>query len=184
MTRQNLNKEYFDWMYNLVCGEKRFKKVSYRKLLSYLNKVDFNYIYEMDGNRAEDGMDLRYRFGYENDIPDYEITAHLDDRPCSILEMMVALSVRCEENIMDNPDIGDRTGKWFWGMIESLGLYSMDDSCFDRSKADKIIHCFLSRDYKMNGEGGLFTIPNYRGDLRYVEIWYQAMWYLDTVLEN
>lgn len=183
MTRQNLNNEYFNWMYNLVCSEKSFKSVSYRTLLTYLNKTEFNYILPMDGNRAEDGTDLRYRFGYENDIPDYEIAAYLDNRPCSILEMMVALSIRCEENIMDNPDIGNRTGQWFWSMIKSLGLYSMNDSHFERNKADKIIKRFLNRDYKINGEGGLFTIPNYRKDLRYVEIWYQAMWYLDEVLE-
>ncbi|MBQ3692267.1 MAG: hypothetical protein II931_02980 [Clostridia bacterium] len=184
MTKQDLKKEYFNWMYGLVCSDKRFRKTSYKKLLKYLHSVEFSYIICMDGNRAEDGVDLRYRFGYENSIPDYEIADGLDDRPCSILEMMTALSIRCEENIMDNPEIGDRTGQWFWGMIKSLGLYFMDDSEFERSEADKIIRRFLNHEYESNGKGGLFTVRNCRRDLRSVEIWYQAMWYLDEVLEN
>ena len=184
MTKKELNKHYFEWMYNLVCDERCFKKSSYKKLLTYLHNVDFNYIIDMDGNRADDGINLRYRFGYENDIEDYEITAHLDDRPCSVLEMIVALAIRCEESIMDNPDMGNRTGKWFWDMIESLGLYSMDDSGFEQDNANRIVKRFINRTYKRNGEGGLFTIPNCRRDLRSVEIWYQAMWYLDEILEN
>lgn len=184
MTRNELNSRYFKWIYDLVCAEKRFDRVSYKTLLEYLHSVEFNYIIEMDGNRVEDGVDLRYRFGYESGISDPVIAEYLDDRPCSVLEMMTALAIRCEESIMDNPDIGDRTGLWFWGMIESLGLYSMNDANFDKREADVIIGHFINREYKRNGEGGLFTIRNCKRDLRSVEIWYQAMWFLDEVLEN
>ncbi len=62
MTRNELNNKYFEWMYQLVYNNRR---ISYRKLFSYLHNVEFIYIIEMDGNRAEDGIDLRYRFGYE-----------------------------------------------------------------------------------------------------------------------
>ena len=41
--------------------------------------------------------------------------------------MMIALAIRCEEHIMDDPDAGDRTGQWFWSMLVSLGLGSMDE---------------------------------------------------------
>ena len=75
----------------------------------------------MDGNRAEDGIDLRYRFGHEQHYSDAMVASFLDDRPCSVLEMMIALSIRCEEHIMDDPDVGNRTGQWFWSMIASLG---------------------------------------------------------------
>ena len=43
---------------------------------------------------------------------------------------------------------------------------------------------FLNRQYEADGRGGLFIVRNSRFDLRTVEIWYQAMWYLDEVLEN
>jgi hypothetical protein len=185
MTKNELNNEYFEWMYQLVCSEKRFKRQSYRGLLNHLHNTPFIYTIEMDSNRATDGIDLRYRFGYENGYQRDIITAWLDDRPCSILEMMVALSIRCEEHIMDDPTIGNRTGQWFWGMIMNLGLNPMDDLRFSAMYTNDIINRFLNHQYKQNGEGGLFTVHDkMREDLRRTEIWYQMCWYLNEVLAN
>ena len=39
---------------------------------------------------------------------------------CSVLEMMVALAICCEETYMDNPNIGNRTGQWFWNMVKNI----------------------------------------------------------------
>ena len=182
MTQEQLNEEYFDWMYHLVCDDKRFMKTSYLKLFHRLYNIEFTYIIAMDGNRAEDGIALRYRFGYENKYEDYIIANLLDNHSCSILEMLVALSLRCEEHIMYNQEIGDRTGQWFWNMIRNLGLYSMDDTHFNADYVNDIISKFLKNEYEANGKGGLFTIENYKRDLRSVEIWYQMSWYLNEVL--
>lgn len=181
MTKNELVKRYFDWMCQLVCDSKYSKKLSYKKLLRRLNEIDFTYILPMDGNRAEDGVNLRYRFGYECEYDDQIIATYLDDRPCSVLEMMVALALRCEESIMDNPDMGDRMGQWFWTMIVNLGLGSMYDSKFDVDYIDDVVLRFLNREYDPNGEGGLFTVENAYRDMRTVEIWYQLCWYLDEV---
>jgi len=182
MAKNELKTEYFKWMYQLVCNEKYFNKLSYRKLLHYLHSMDFFYIIEMDKNRAQDGIDLRYRFGYENSIDDSIIQTQLDNRPCSVLEMILALAIRCEEHIMDDEDIGNRTGQWFWNMIVNLDLGSMHDANMDENYANDILQRFLNREYERNGEGGLFTINNCDHDLRDVEIWYQMCWYLNTIL--
>ena len=179
MTRREINNKYFEWMYRLVFSEKYTKKLSYRKLLGKLHEMEFIFSIPMDENRAEDGTDLRYRFGYENDIPGSEIVEYLDDRPCSVLEMMIALSIRCEEHIMADPDIGNRTGQWFWNMIVNLGLGNMNDSNFSMAFVEEKIKVLLDRNYGKHGEGGLFTVRNSRYDLRNVEIWYQMCWYLD-----
>ena len=112
MTRDELSDQYFDWMYQLVVDD-RYSNKSYRKLFARLYDTEFTYTIPMDGNRAEDGINLRYRFGCEQLYSDVMVASCLDDRPCSILEMMIALSIRCEEHIMDDPDVGDRTGQWF-----------------------------------------------------------------------
>ena len=138
----------------------------------------------MDANRAEDGENLRYRFAYEKSYDDRMIADILDDRPCSVLEMMAALSLRCEENIMDDPDSGNRIGKWFFDMISSLGLYDMYDSRFDRRKTDDVIRIFLSHEYAPNGRGGLFTIESCSKDLRNVDIWRQMCWHLNDITEE
>lgn len=158
MTKNELNDAYFNWMCQLVFDGRYSKKLSYRRLLKVLHKIEFTYSIPMDGNRAEDGIDLRYRFGYENGCSSSMISAYLDNKTCSVLEMMIALAIRCEEHIMDDPDVGNRTGQWFWNMIVNLGLGSMNDSKFDRAYIEEIVQRFLERKYSRNGSGGLFTV--------------------------
>jgi hypothetical protein len=103
------------------------------------------------------------------------------DGPCTVLEMMIALANRCEETIMDDPDIGDRTGQWFWGMITNMGLGSMSDDRYDRRYVEYVITRLLDREYEPDGTGGLFTVRDCDRDMRDVEIWYQLCWYLDSI---
>ena len=98
-----------------------------------------------------------------------------------MLEMMIALAIRCEETIMDDPRYGNRTKQWFWNMTKSLGLNYMNDYFFDRDKFHEIMDKFSKRDYKPDGEGGLFTIRGCRKDLRKHDIWTQLCWYLDSI---
>ena len=182
MTRDELIDQYFDWMYQLVVDD-RYSNKSYRKLFARLYDTEFTYTIPMDGNRAEDGIDLRYRFGREQLYSDAMVASCLDDRPCSILEMMIALAIRCEEHIMDDPDVGDRTGQWFWSMLVSLGLGGMEDRKFDRYLVDATLERFLDRGYERNGEGGLFTVNNGR-DMRRTEIWYQMNYYLREIIKE
>ena len=181
MIKDAVNEEYFEWMFVLVSDNLYSERISYGKLLMFLHDTEFRYTIARDGNRADDGENLRYRFaveqGYEKDY-----FADYIDRPCSVLEMMIALSIRCEEGIMDDPRIGDRTRQWFWGMINNLGLGSMTDSRFDIRYAKDVIERFLDHDYEPDGKGGLFTIRNCEYDLREVEIWYQLCWYLDSLI--
>ena len=182
MTRNELNQEYFKWMIGLVYDDRYLKKTSYHKLLRHFHEVDFEFSDPMDGNRAEDGTDLRYRFAYENEYSGPMVATYLDDRPCSVLEMMIALAVRCEEQIMDDPEVGDRTGQWFWNMIVSLGLGGMTDLRYSEDIVDQKIERFLRREYKRNGEGGLFTVHEHPQDMRSVDIWYQMHYYLDEIV--
>lgn len=178
--------DYFNWMCKIIQRNKPFngehyqsKVNDYRLLLKRLHETEFVYLMEMDENRAKDGINLRFRFGHERNYSASIITMHFDDRPCSVLEMMVALCLECEESVMDDPDVGDRTGVWFWGMIENLGLNIMNDQRFDIEYVDEVVNTFLNREYQSNGNGGLFTVNNARCDMRIVDIWYQMMWYLN-----
>jgi hypothetical protein len=138
----------------------------------------------MDENRAGDGRDLRYRFAYEMGYATADIRAFLDDGPCSVLEMMTALAARCEEHIMGDPDIGNRISRWFWAMIQNLGLSSMDDEHFDEGFTDRTLARFLAREYGSDGEGGLFMVKNAGKDMRGIEIWYQMMMYLNEYVRK
>ena len=177
MDRKELRHEYFKWLCSIV------KCYHHRKLMSLLFSIDFNYTIPMDGNRYEDGINLRYRFAYEEGYHQRHIAACLDDTPCSMLEMMVALALRIEEHITSDPDNGDQTRRWFVDMLTNCGLWTMTDDKFSERSATQVILNVIDRNYKKNGDGGLFSLRRCRRDLRNIEIWYQAMWYLDEVLD-
>jgi hypothetical protein len=178
MLRDRIKNEYFEWLLGMARTTRYSDGVSFTKLLRLLHDIEFEYVMVKDRNRAEDGIDLRYRFAYEYD--GIENAERYLTGPCSMLEMMVALAIRCEEDMMEDTRYGDRTGQWFWGMIVSLGLGGMTDSRFDESFIRETIDRFLDRKYAPNGKGGLFTIRDHSVDMRKVEIWTQLLWYLDV----
>ncbi len=181
--RDIIKNQYYEWLSGMVCKGRTTNGISYQKLLMHLHTIKFKYLIPRDKNRAEDGISLRYRFaktqGYEND---YEIVLSSLNGRCSVLEMMVALAVRCEIDIMDDPRYGDRTGQWFWGMVVSLGLGGLTDDNYDKGYVNDVITKFLNREYDSNGKGGLFTVNNDSIDMRDLEIWNQLCRYLDSFL--
>lgn len=174
-----MRNSYFNWL----CTFAGAKGVVYKKLLSYLFDTEFIFGIRMDGNRADDGIALRKRFVDNVGCSRISFDKTVNG-PCSVLEMMIALSIRCQEDFLDNPEDEDDTSKIFWSMIHSLGLSDMCDRDYNIKLVKLIIKKFLKRQYRPNGKGGLFTIENTPYDLRNVEIWYQMLWYLDTIMEE
>ena len=161
---------YFYWLCHFV-GVNR----SYRRLFEQLHDTVFTYLIAMDSKRAEDGIALRNRYERETGIPSKMFINDYGNRPCSVLEMMVALCLRCEETIMD--DMG--AGYLFFEMIDNLGLRGMTDSNYDYDYVSFILDRFLYRQYDPDGKGGLFILRNHpEVDARSMEIWMQMNWYL------
>ena len=186
MDRSNqLVNEYFDWLVDIVCHKRFAKEISYKKLLTHLHETKYSWRLKKDKDRNEDGRNLRWRFAQERDnkrarIMDYELDHELGSQ-CSVLEMIIALAVRCEETIMDDTSYGDRTGQWFWGMITNLGLGSMTDIDYDKDYVNGVLKKFLDNKYESSGEGGLFTIKNCDCDLRKINIWTTLCWHGESV---
>ena len=134
--------EYFDWLCKIISGPGM-----YSKLLSYLHNIAFRWTIINDQNRALDGHNLRSIFTTGNKDGYWELDAHLPQL-CSVLEMFVALSIRCEDNIMHNPFIGtNNTDRWFWMSLDNLGLLYYDDGHFDTDEVSDIVWKWLSHDY-------------------------------------
>lgn len=187
MTRNTKNPldGYFNWIYHLMCPKIRSFGRSYVRLFETLYSREFDYsnMRRMDENRYSDGVSLRRRYLYDNgDVDSYLFNSYAKDAPCSILEMMAALAVRCEESMMTNTEYGDRTAQWFWYMINSLGLGQYSDDAYDETEVNDIINCFLDCNYEADGHGGLFIVNNAPRDLRTVDIWTQMNWYLATII--
>ena len=163
---------YVAWLKNQAMGQDR----SYDELLNFLYEKTYFFTLRMDENRAEDGIELRYIYEMENGIDD---ESGLDPgRDCSMLEMMVGLARRCENQIMVDMEEGAQPERWFRVMLTNLGLISQTNDNFDEGKADYITDRFLAHQYSYHGDGSLFSVCNPRHDMRTTDLWYQAMWYL------
>ena len=174
---------YFNWLLNLVCTHR--EKQDYEDLMRLLFRVDFRYSIRRDENRAADGVDLRSMFADEYEI-DYETRHEAISGPCSVLEMMVALSRRATYSMLDGElDTEDDEMHYiFWLMMENIGLVGLKNGDFSHSRAMRCIDVLLDRKYAYNGEnGGLFVVKKPRRDLRKVEIWYQMCWYFSEKLK-
>lgn len=182
-----VDEEYFTWLCKHVATLDGYPKglnadslpdQPYILLLHQLYNIPFYYIHPRDVNREADGLALRKVYERET------MSDIIFDRSCSVLEMMVALAIRCESAIMSNESYGDRTADWFWAMIESLGLDTLTDGNYDEILVDDIISNALERNYSATGRGGWFTVINPPKSMREVEIWYQLMYYLSYVLNT
>ena len=100
-----LNEKYYDWLCQFVYDETNSFHNSYKRLLKDLYSREFYWKMVMDENRAKDGVALRDRYEFDTHIPSGK------EGSCSVLEMMIALAIRCEEHIMGDPNIGIVTGK-------------------------------------------------------------------------
>lgn len=164
--------EYYRW---LTCDHIP-KWENYTSLLQALYTTPFMVSLLMDENRVGDGLDMRNRFIYQNDVPYPDSLRNC--RPCSVLEVMIGLAQRYEEEYMTQYDTEDHPiGTWFWPMVDSLGLRGYDNQHFDWGGFNQIMSSFLNRTYSPDGRGSLFYIPNIDVDMRQIEIWRQMMIY-------
>ena len=181
---RSMKQEYDEWIIGLTTDWCSYYG-NYGRLMEFLHSIPFHSTVQipLDENRGADGKDLRLRFADASHEYNYShVYIYLMDYEPTMLEVMAALAIRCEENIMRDNDVGDRSYEWFYGMLCSSGLDACYDENFDENTAREIVNRILERKYSRDGKGGLFTLSNPPKDLRKVEIWYQLLWYLDEVL--
>lgn len=169
--------DYKNWLMNLVIDEDHS---CYNHLLNFIFNKEFYWSVNKDENRAIDGLNLRKvfedQYGYFSGM----------DGPCTVLEMMVALSVRGAEDIL-----WDGENDWapfiFWNMINNLGLIDSVDNNFNRNYVDEKITIFLDRNYDENGVGGLFLPSPFYSQIpkkfQKLEVWDQMNDWINSIFE-
>ena len=162
MTKQR--DDYLNWLCGIVCDEGH---QDYNELMDILYNTEFHWSVRMDKNRAVDGINLRNVFEDQ-----FGSSVRSQDDPCSILEMMVALSVRCSEDILWDGET-NYTPYVFWTMIDNLGLIDMLDFNINYDEIAQKLENFLDRKYGENGEGSLFRVSHFPKSWKRLEIWYQ-----------
>ena len=154
--------DYIHWVMSdkLDFTDKECK--SYFRLCQELSKIEFLWHHPMDENRAIDGLELRSDFEYETG--EYlDKTSGLMPR-CTIFEMLAALAIRCENQLMYSPSLGNRTSKWFFEFLDNLDL--KPNSRVYSSIAEDIIH------------GNTFPLKNSQPVQNGEQIWKQLSAYI------
>lgn len=164
---------YYNWLVEMIYADD-YTRHCYQKVLSLLYSKPFIWTIHNDGNREVDGLMLRDIYEKEIGLPAEKYGK------CSVLEMMIGLALRCEDNLMHDPEEGDRTYLWFWEMMDNLGLTEQDDYCFNETTCVRIIDRMLYRRYDEDGKGGPFYIPNCSKNLKTAELWYQLNYYIEN----
>lgn len=166
---------YFKWLVDKVCrsnlSETHPENFDNNDIVfTTLYNRKFTYSIPMDANREADGLNLRTRFLDETGIRAYKFEGDC----ASLLEVLVALAIRCEDTIMGDTR-KDRTYKWFWIMMDNMNIKGSKDESF----INHAIDVMLNRTYNYDGtNGALFHVNNPRSDMRKTEIWYQMNWFL------
>ena len=177
-----IEESYIQWLYSKV-GSRDTRYNHYWRIIRRLYRKEFYVVVPNDSNRYEDGLYLRVKFMDDYGYSKEEINSFFGDRPCSVLEMLVAFAMRIDSDVMWDPDLGDRSAFWFWSMLQNLGidLREFSDEYFDKDcliKLDFLVNRAISRHYSKTGEGGFFPIFHTRKNFQRMELWYQMHYWL------
>ena len=181
--KRNVRDEYFQWLCDQVGVEGA--EGSYYLFLKTLHKKIFTWFVPNDDNRAVEGKSLRDKFHVESGTPfSFDSNKFADgegDTECTMLELILALAVRCYTTLEDTPD-NVPVGEWFWKLLNNVGLANCTDDSFaidwDDYITDGVLDKIINRTYHRSGKGGLFPIKYTKKDQRKVELWYQMSEYL------
>lgn len=167
--------EYIHWVMKDKLHMTDREMRDYVKLVDILANVEFVWIHPMDVNRAMDGLELRSDF-------EYETGEYLDKSSCllprcSFFEMLAALAIRCENQLMRNLSIGDRTSRWFFEFLNNVGL---DNKSTNEKEVRDILENVMTGNFATDGSGGMFPLKKRRGiNQRNEQIWKQMSAYIN-----
>lgn len=150
--------EYYEWLCARI-GLFSPEYNCYSKLIDILFHTDFEYVIPMDENREIDGLQLRKEWADEVGA----VGDLFDGKPCSVLEMLTALSIRVEEDVMGDPGL-----MIFWRFLWNIGLQWADDEALSHSSEVREVGNVLEEWME-----GSRSVTEYYNDGR--EIWEQVM---------
>lgn len=166
---------YIKYLANLT---KMKEQKNYWKLFQCLYSIDYRAIIRNDENRGVDGLDLRDHYDYYFPDASCSIVELLADKPCSVLEMMVALCNRMEQGFLYDA-YDDWIPMIFMQMLSNLGLEHITDDNYDPDYIAEVIERWLNREFEYDGSGSLFRLDNPPEDIRNVETWMAMSWFIN-----
>ena len=160
---------YFAWLTSRISPY----ATGYILLANVLHHIEYYSLMMLDENRAKDAIRMREEY-----ISEFGGSA--DDSPPSVLEVMVAMAIRINDEIMYDNREPNRTGVWFKDMLDNLGLSAFDDISWtidSDNYARAIVTRWLDRRYARNGRGSPWPLRRTVENLKNVQFWDMVQWY-------
>lgn len=166
--------QYLIW----ICHLEQFR--SHTRLFEMLHNLEFYWSIDRDDNRAGDGTELRDNYDIPLDITcgGEDLVEEFMNKPCSILEMLIGLAIRVDEEYLGDP-MEPHPEEFFWEMIKNLGLDDYTDKRFNAGQVKKRVAMWIDRRFTKNGLGSPFPVYNDDRDQRDLEIWDQMNSYIN-----
>lgn len=183
--------EYFEWLVSKVTSPAVPDDAQARIVLKVLRDIRIQALPMADDEpRLEDGKQLRMNFIDETGMPVQSYDDMLDPGFgfCTVLELLVALSMRMDDIMRDPLDPCSSVPSWFWGMVSTMvgqPFYpcSYWTSSVDASTAAVVAETsmkFLGRQYDPTGHNGNIFVDMSGVDLRAIDIWAQACQFMSA----
>ena len=170
---------YFEWLTNLVHAGR-----THSLLMEQLYNTEFYYILDLDENRIYHALELQDIYIYENHLPESTSVYLHHKENISVLEVLIAIAYKVEENIMCDDDYGDRTYVWFWMMIDNLEI-NLPNSRYNEDYISWVLHRFMNREFERDGTGSIVKLQQpHKTDAREIEIWHLFCLYLSELSER
>ena len=164
-----MESRYFERLIDLIhANDSPYNE--YFSLLGVLDSREFYYTLANDRDRARDALALRE-----------SLNSDRKGKP-TVLETMIAMAKRCEDDVVGGGERIDRTAEWFWEMVDNMGLSDQNDDNFNGIIVNKRITNMLDRKYDRHGKYGLFYVKFPPKDLRDVSLWYQMNWHVSEII--
>lgn len=157
-------------------------RVTYFALARKLYSTKFKVLLRPDQNRVDDGLQLR--LWYAELCSFYEDYKILENKECSVLEVLIAFAERIDEYLGKDEDAPDHSDRWFWLMLFNLGIGSGDecDAYYDSEKdfeIENVLKIWVEREFSSDGAGSPFPLSAEKGDQKETELWYQMVYYFN-----
>lgn len=163
------------------------------KVLELLYLTPFKVINPKDGNRVSDALSARedwmvtHFFGRSSSAS-VRNKVHAEKMygwAPNCLEILLYLAERLESTFTGESGLAqmELTAQWFWLMLRNIGLAQIGDDVYTPTVAKEILDRWIFLEYQPDGTGGCFIL-NDHGDMRQIEIWYQAQWYYASILKK
>ena len=188
---------YFNYLMSLISSDEVNAAQEYYNLCLLFFETPFTVLNPMDENRSCDGADLRERWldniGVKDERIKLEYANDIALMPVSFLEVLVALSVRVDKDILAMPDKPFMASEFFWDMVNNLVKYGTfgnkyhkasdiltdEQWCvFVEDNMKAAIKKVLTRTYHEDGKGGLFPMNKPKTNQRKMDMWANCMQYV------